>query len=127
MAAAPPAPTQVPSPPPIVDLFTKGMEASELWSLLWPAVAGFCLLLVGAAVGVGYVRQWLTGHWPTHWSRAALGLALMIGAVPAFEASADRADSAAAEWGVPVSTLLLAVAAQLGLFDDEGRTRRRRR
>jgi hypothetical protein len=127
MAAAPPAPTPSPSPPPVVDLFTKGLDAWELWNLLWPALAGSCLLLVGVAVGVGYVRQWLTGHWPPHWSRAVLGLAMVIGAVPAFVAFADRAETAAAEWGVPVSTFLLAVAAQLGLFDEEGRTRRRRR
>ena len=127
MAAAPIAPTPAPSPPPVVDLFTQGLEASELWNLLWPALAGFCLLMMGATVCVGYVRQRLTGHWPPHWTRAALGLALVIGSVPAFVAFSDRAESAATEWGVPVSTLLLAVAAQLGLFEDEGRTPRRRR
>lgn len=127
MAAAPPAPTPGSSPPAVVDLFTKGLETAELWNLLWPALAGFCLLMVGAAICVGYVRQWLTGRWPPHWSRATLGLVLIVASLPAFAAFADKAESAAAERGVPILTFLIGVAAQLGLVDDGGRTRRRRR
>lgn len=106
---------------------TDGLETAELWHLLWPALAGFCLLMVGAAVCIGYLRQWLTGYWPPHWSRAALGFVLAVASVPAFAAFAHRVESGAVERGVPILTFVVGVAAQLGLFDDEGRTRCRRR
>ena len=127
MATAPPGPTPGTSPPALVHLFTDGLDTADLWHLLWPVLAGFCLLAVGAAVFVGYVRQWLTGYWSPHWARAAFGIVLMAASLPAFVASAHRVEGAAAERGVPILTFAIGVAAQLGLFDDEGRTRRRRR
>lgn len=76
---------------------------------------------------VGYLRHWIASDWTPHWSRGVGGLALMTASIPAFLILAQRIESKAAEQGVPVLTLLLAIAAQVGLFDEEGGRRRRGR
>jgi hypothetical protein len=121
------APTPTPSPAPVIDLFTRGLSNAELWHLLWPVAAGCCLLVLGAAVVVGYIRRLVMSDWAPHWSRGAFGAALITGSVPAFLIFADRASSDAAARGVPVATLLLGVATQIGLFDEGGGRRRHRR
>ncbi len=120
-------PSPGPSDSAALELFTSGLSTSDLWNLLWPVLAGAVLLAIGAAAAVGYVRSWLTSDWAPHWSRGAVGLALMAGSVPAFLTFAHRVEHEAAERGVPVLTFVVAVVAQLGLLDEEGGSRRRRR
>lgn len=127
MSAASPAPSPSPTHAPALELFTNGLSTSELWDLLWPALAGAALLAVGTLAVVGYVRQWVRGDWTPHWARAVVGLLLMAASVPAFFAFRDRFESAAAARSVSVLTFAVAVAAQLGLFEEEGTRRRRRR
>jgi hypothetical protein len=127
MYAASPAPSPSPTHSPILDLFTNGLRTSELWDLLWPALAGVALLAVGALAVVGYVRQWFTSVWSPHWARGVVGLLSMAASLPAFLAFRDRIESAAAARNVSVLTFAVAVAAQLGLLDEEGGRRRRRR
>ncbi len=127
MYAASPAPSPSPTHAPVLDRFTKGLSTSELWDLIWPALAGAVLLAVGAIAVVGYVRQWFTGDWNPHWVRGVTGLLLMAASVPAFLAFRDRIESAAAPRGVSILTFAVAVAARLGLLDEEGSRRRRRR
>jgi hypothetical protein len=127
MYAASPAPSPSPTHSPVLDLLTNGLSTSELWDLIWPALAGAVLLAVGALAVVGYARQWLTGDWRPHWARGVVGLLLMAASLPAFLTFGDRIESSAAARGVSVLTLAVAVAGQLGLLDEEGSRRRRRR
>jgi hypothetical protein len=123
MSGAVPSPT--PSWSPAANLFINGLSASSLWHLLWPALVGVGLLGAGVVLVVGYGRQLFMGVWPPHWSRAAFGLTLVVGSLPAFLGSAARLESEAAALGIPVVSLLVAIALQLGLFESEGGRRRR--
>jgi drug/metabolite transporter (DMT)-like permease len=116
-----------PSGSPAFELLTNGLSTAEPWALVWPALAGALLLAVGAVAGVGYIRRWLTSDWPPHWTRGAFGLVLMAASVPAFLIFAHRVESEATMRGLPVLTFLVVVAAQLGLLDEDGDRRRRRR
>jgi hypothetical protein len=95
--------------------------------LVWPALVGALLLAIGALTLVGYIRQRFTGLWTPHWVRGVGGFLLMSVSLPAFLVFAGRVENAAAERGVPVLTLAVAIAAQFGLLDEDGSSRRRRR
>lgn len=127
MNAASLTPSPSPTSSPVLDLFTNGLSTSELWALVWPGLAGAALLAVGALALVGYARQWFNGEWTPHWSRGAVGLVLMAASLPAFLVFADRVNSGAAARGVTVLVFVTAVAAPLGLLDEEGGRGRRQR
>jgi hypothetical protein len=127
MRAASPPTSPSPTHSPVLDLLTNGLSTSELWDLIWPALAGVSLLALGTLAAVGYVRQWFTGDWTPHWARGVVGLLLMASSLPAFLTFGDRVESAAATRGVSVLTFAVVVAGQLGLLDEEGSRRRRRR
>lgn len=110
----------------MLELFTDGLTWAELWTLLWPGAVGAGLLLVGAVLVIGYVRHVFAGPWAPHRARLAYGAAAVVASVPLFLLSAHRVETKAADVGVPVVTLLIAIAHQLGLGDvKRGRARRR--